>query len=491
VLKYVDADGVRHETTVIDGVTTISGVAPMLVAFDASGTRLPSAFEAQSAIADEEAYAYLMGGFRLGFGEGRGTNWPYPTGSAFSQDEDIGPPNYSYTYRTPGTKEIRLRVRDPLGNEVTITCFAVVAAPPAATHIPVSAGAWPAFVSGRRYTLDAGGDYRVFGTLNTGGRHNIIFEKVGSGANPRIASFSPDGRSKWDAVALSEFRAAHIRTINIDIDHITEGQRGFDFVGIVGGLVRRYSSGGQAYLWQEGTSITRSNVRYARGFFLEGVEMHSTSDGGGFVIFGVFKGFYARNTRFIHTQNGPTTYLMIRIYGAEHVLRNCFWRCDVNGGTSNGTLIGQLALDGETPVEWRDDDLVGPVDGTTNSQKYGYIAAKQVMHHNQAYDAGSFLTNAVASVGGGNPSGSLKVYPRLIGWEDNVFHPSGAIAQTIQNLQLFGQYCYARNNRKAMGSGDYVTTSNNAPNAGVGDHVTYHGPYFIETVNTRPVPTPF
>lgn len=475
---------------VSDGVTTISGVSPMLVKLDGSGSRCPTAFAAQGSITDPEAYAYLMGGYRMGYGEGAGT-WTYPTGTSFPRNEDTGVPIFAHIYDAPGTYQARLRVRDVLGNESTITCNVVVAAKPAATHIPVSAGAWPAFASGTRYTLDAGADYRSFGVVETGGLHNIIFEKVGVGADPRIGTFSPDGRSKFSATEEFEFRAAHIRLVNIDIEHFVEGQRGFDYVAVIGGLIRRFSGGGQNSLWQEGSTILKSNVRYSRGLFLQGTEVRSTADGSGYVIINTFHGFHARDTRFIHAENGTTTWAMLRLYGSQHSLRNCFWRCDVNGGGGIGTVISQLALEGVTPTVWRDDDLAGPIAGTTNSEKYGYICDKQVMQNNQIYDAGSFLTNGVSSVGGGNPEGSLKVYPRLIGWEDNVFFPSGAIGQSIDNLQLFGQFCFARNNRKNMGAGDYVTATTGAPNASVGDSVTYNGPFFNETVNTRPVPTEF
>jgi hypothetical protein len=100
-----------------------------------------------------------------------------------------------------------------------------VSSAPASTLIPVSAGGWPTFVSGSRYTLQAGGDYRSFGNLETGGLHNLIFEKTGVGTDPRIANFSPDGRSKFAATQMGEFRAAHIRLINIDIENLFSGQR--------------------------------------------------------------------------------------------------------------------------------------------------------------------------------------------------------------------------------------------------------------------------
>lgn len=114
---------------------------------DASGTRAPAAFAAQSAITDAEAYAFLMVGYRLNYGENRGGTWAYPAGTAFSRDEDTGPPIFSYIYNTPGAHTAQLRVRDTLGNEQTMSFTVNVSSAPAATLIPVSAGSWPTFAN--------------------------------------------------------------------------------------------------------------------------------------------------------------------------------------------------------------------------------------------------------------------------------------------------------------------------------------------------------
>lgn len=490
-LEHIDASGARQTIPVVSGVTTITGIAPMMVQFDASGSRAPTAFAAQGAIPDEEAYAYLMAGYRMGYGDAGGT-WTYPIGTSYPKNEDTGPPVFSHTYRTPGTYQAPLRVRDALGNESTITCNVVVQAPPAATHIPESAGSWPTFVSGSRYTLQAGGDYRSFGTLETGGRHNIIFEKVGDGSDPRIGTFSPDGRSKFSAVALFEFRASNIRFINVDILRFQESQRGFDYCGVFGGKVRNYDYGGQVFLWHEGTNVTRSNVRYCRGLFFEDTEVSNENQSNGFVVFGDMRGFHCRNTQFVHRVNGPTTWLMIRVYGTHHTFRNCFWYSEVDGGGANGLPHAQLGMAGITESVWREDNLVGPVDETDNGNRYGYICDKQVSQNNHFYGPGSFLTNGTFTSGGGTPSGALRVRPRLCGCEDSVYEPFGAIAQsTIQTASLAGRYMFWRNVRKGRGAGDYIGATTFPPNQGAGDNVTYNGTPLIETVNTRPVPTPF
>jgi len=490
-VEFVDAQGVRQSVPVISGQTTVSGVAPFLIKFDASATRATAAFNAQTAIPDPEAYAFLMTGYRLNYGENRGGVWQYPQGSSFSRDEDTGPPLFSYVYQTPGSYPVRLRTRDALGNEANIQLNVVVNTPPAPILIRPTDGRWPTLVSGNRYGLQANGDYRSFGSLDTGGRHNIVIEKVGSGADPMIATFSPDGRSKFDATQQLEYRASHIRLVNVDIGHFSEGQRGFDYVGVIGGVVRRFTEGGQANLWQEGTNIIRSNVRYARGLFFQDTELRSTAAGSGYIMIGSFNGLHARNTRFVHAENGSTTYAMLRVYGSNFTFRNNLWFSQVDGGSGNGTLISMLSLAGQTPMAWRNDDAVGPVSGTSNSQNYGYISEKQILQNNQMYASGSFLTNGISSVGSGNPDGANLVYPRLMGWEDNVFMPSGNIARTIQNGELYGQYNFWRNNRKDGGRGAFVSSSTAAPNRSVGDQTTFNGPVLSESDNSRPTPSRF
>ncbi len=490
-LEFVNASGQRQLVDVVDGETEISGQAPFLVQIDASHSRAPTAFAAQSQITDPEAYAFLMLGYRINFGESVGGFWRYPESSSFSRDEETGPPIFSRVYRNPGSYSARLRVRDTIGNESTLRFTVNVTAPATTTHIPATAGSWPSFQSNRRYTLQAGGDYRSFGAIDTGGLHNIVFEKTGSGADPMISSFFPDNRSKFSATQIREFRAAHIRLINIDIGTFMEGQRGFDYVGVIGGLIRQFSGGAQSFFWQEGSEILRSNVRYSRGLFLQDTEARSTTEGSGYIIIGTFRSLHARNTRFVHTENGPTTYAMLRVYGSYFSFRNNLWYSQVDGGSGNGTVISMLAISGRSPTQWRSDDAVGPISSTDNNQVYGYISEKQVLQNNQMYGANSFLTNGVSSVGGGNPSGDRLVYPRLIGWEDNVFFPSGDIARLGQGGELYGQYMFWRNNRKDMGRGSYISASTGAPNRNLGDQTTYSGPNIIENANTRPTPSGF
>jgi len=490
-VEYVDAAGTRQTSTVVDGVTTVTGIAPLLVQFKAAATRAPTAFAAQGTITDDWAHAYLALGYRMNFGEGSGT-YTYPTGTSYARNEETGPPTFAHIYRTAGTHTARLKVRDALGNESTLTLSVVVSAAPTATNIAVAAGAWPTWANGTRYTLDAGGDYRSFGNLDTGGRHNIIIEKTGSGADPRIATFTPDGRSKFDAVASAEYRASHIRLVNIDMETFDTGQRGFDYCGVIGGLIRNAGLGAQDFAWTEGSTTVRSNCRYPRGLFIEDAVMHSSSASSGFVLFGAVKSFHARNTQFRHMVNGPTTYLMLRLYGTDHTMRNCFWFSEVNGGSSNGLPLGQFALpapSAETAIPWRSDDMVGPLTGTI---RYALICEEQVVQNCQIHASGSFLTNSPATVGSeGGLSGDDRIRPRLMGWEDSVFFPSGDVGLLGQTADVRAQYGFWRNVRKDMGAGAHIGATTTDANNAVGDSVTFAGPKLIETTNTRPVPTTF
>jgi hypothetical protein len=490
-VEYVDAAGVRQSVGVVNGQTTITGIAPLLVEFDASYSRAPTAFAQQSAIADPEAYAFLMLGYRINYGESLGGSWRYPAGRNASRDEDTGPPLFSRVFMSPGTRQVRLKVRDVLGNESTLALTVVVSPPPTGVLVATSAGRWPTFASNTRYLVQAGGDYRSFGKIDTGGLHNVIFEKTGTGADPIVASFSPDGRSKFTATREFEPRARHIRLVNIDLGTFQDEQRGFEYVGVIGGVVRNYAEGAGAYFWHEGSSIIRSNVRYSRGLFLQGTEFRNENTSNGFVIFGSMRGFHARDTRFTHVTNGPTTYLMIRLYGAYFSLRNNLWFIATNGGSGLGTPISMLAIAGSTPVTWRSDDLIGPISGGTSADNYGYVGEKMIAQNNQFYAANSFVANGVYS-SGGNPESAKRVYPHLVGMEDNVWYPTGDVAITIQNGQPKGRYAFWRNNRRGMGSGAVVTGIPEPPNAlYVNDQVTANGPYLIEDQNSRPVPTSF
>lgn len=485
VVEYVDASGVRQTTSVVDGVTSISGVAPLLVQFDATGSRVPDAYADQSAITDAEAYAFLMGGYRMSYGEGSGT-WDWPEGASTSRGEDIGPPVFSHIYETAGTHTARLKVRDALGNERSISCSVVVSEKPTATNIPVSAGAWPTWVSGSRYTLDAGGDYSAFGSMEFAGHHNIIVEKTGSGADPIVSGIRPDNRPRN---AGGGARSAHLRFINLDVGNFAEDQRGFDYCAMIGGIMRRFSWAATLFFWHEGDEAARGLSCYLRGFFLQGVDVRNSGTTDKYAIFANGRSIHLRNCVIRHTANGDSTYSMTRIYGAYNTFRNCQFQVDVQPAAGSlGTTTSLLSIDALEPViEWRSDDLVGPVDQTVQSANYLYLNRYSFAYQCQMFSSTSFRTNGIASVGGGNTSGDRKVAARLGGWEDCVYWPATPVADSIQNGEIGGQYMFWRNIKASMGAGGDIGVSANTNQMPTG----YNGPYLTETTNSRPVTTPF
>lgn len=491
--EFVDSTGTKRRVRTSGQSTVIRGVAPFLVSFDASESRAHAAFADQNSIDDQEAYAFLMVGYRLNYGDQLGGTWRYPQGTSYSRAEDIGPPVFSRVYRNIGTHIARLKVQDTLGNESQVAITIIVEPPENTVHIPVEAGQWPSFANNTRYTLQAGGDYRGFGALEISGRHNISIEKTGSGSDPRIGTFSPEARSKWSAGAEFEFRSAHIRLVDIDIARFTESQRGFDYVGVIGGRMRSFSWGAQDVFWHEGSREARSNARFSHGFFLQGTEANNL-DGNGYVLFGVFNGLYAQDTRFVASipaQGGQGSWSMLRLYGTNFVFRNNLWISEYFSSV-NHTTMSLLAVSGRTETRWRDDNMVGPLDSPNRSDKYGLVQEKSILQNNQFFSEGSYLTSGVASTGG-NPSGDMLVRLRLVGWEDNVWYPEDQISNgpSATRGELSGQHLFWRNNRKNLGNGDFIDAVTSPPNLSVGDTTTFHGPYLIETENSRPRPTPF
>jgi hypothetical protein len=497
-VEYIDPNGVRQNVAVVNGQTTITGIAPLLVEFDASFTRAQAAFSGQSAIPDPAAYAYLMVGYRINFGEGLGTTYRWPTGLNYSRDEEMGPPLFSRVFTNPGTRSVRLRVRDVLGNEATIGLTVVVRAPSSTVNIPTSAGRWPTWASGTRYTLSAGGDYRGFGALEFQNHHNISVEKTGTGADPRISSFRPDSRLPTPGTQF-DTRSRHIRLVGLDIGHMTDGLRGHEYVGVIGGTLRRWTGAPLQYDWERTDNTGRSNIRYPRGVFLQSIELRNEGADNGYVYIGTLRGFHMRDTlvRYDGTQGGNAgTHLMLRLYGTQMSIRNnlYFAAAPPSPASNCGTVTSFLSLPGPTDDVWRDDDLMGPIGSANPINLYGYFGSSQFMQRNQIYDSGSFVCNAIAS-NGGNPfehaSPSARVRPRLVGYEDNVFGNVSRIALASEVIESRGRWGFSRNNRRSLGAGAFVDASTGSPNWASNDSTTFNGPYLIETTNSRPVPSTF
>lgn len=507
-VEYVDASGVRHRTNVAaDGSTSISGVAPMYLHLDATGTRAvtswasysggasiytPTSYPAsadRNAIA-EQVYNYLAVGYRFNYGGSISGTWAYPEGFNDPKNDELGHPITDTVVENAGTHTIRLKVRDEAGREATIQFTVVASAPGAATNITTGGGGWPNWASGTRYTLNAGADYSSYGTLDTGGRHNIIIEKTGAGADPIVSGWTPDGRSKFGETVEFAPRARHIRLVNINVTTFSEGQRGSDLCCMIGGRAGRYNSSGIENLFSEGSSAVQSVARYTNcaGFF--GTHLQNLNDtSGGYVMFGTLRGLAIKGCLVEAVQNGTTTWAMMRIYGEHLTWRNSKFRISATQTSSNGIPISNLSMNGTGETLWRADDRPAAVG---SSVREGTINRFSGAYRCQFWDATSNLTNALYSTGG-NPTAVQSVHPFLGGMEDCVYHPSGDIAITLQTGNLGGRAMYWRNNRKAMGSGDYVPLASTFdPNASGGNgNTNWNGAYLGESANTRPVPTAF
>ncbi len=508
-VEYVDAAGVRQSVDPLaEGAPTITGVAPLLMTIDATGTRAPTAFAAYGGseavylpasypatidqeAAAEAAFALLACGHRINYGGGTGAgNWSYPEGSGASKNEDGGLPLWPAVFTEIGTHTVQVRSRDPLGNESTVSFAVVVTAPPSATHIAVSAGAWPTLASSTRYTMDADGDYRSFGALETSNLHNVIFEKIGSGVDPRIGTWSPDPRSKFGNVTMYPTRARHVRLVNIDMDFLSEGQRGYDYCGPIGGRVRRFTSGGQSNLFNEGTDAERSACRYTRGAFFVNCDVNNIGVDDGYVMIGGWNRLIILGCNVDAIDEGPTTWAVLRTYGTKHIYRHSKIRVSHDENAGCGLPLSMLCFNGLTETDWLDTDLPAPLG---SAEPYGYRADHSYIYKCQMLDATSSRTNGAFTTGG-NPAGLSIVRPNLLGAEDVVWYPSGDIAMSVQSYQLQGRGAFMRNVRRNMGAGTYVGYTTQNPNdvANPGNtNDDWDGPYFQEDANTRPVPSAF
>ena len=496
--EFIDPAGTRRRVAVADGNTTITGMSPFLVEFDASLTRAPETFGRQTAIPDPEAYAYLMVGYRINFGENLGRMYRWPVGSNDSADEETGPPLFSRVFTTAGTRNVRLRVKDTLGNESTLSFTVVVQEPGATINIKPNAERWPRWESGKRYTLNAGADYRRLGPLTFQNHHNIVLEKTGTGADPKIAAFTPDSRRPTPGKTF-DTRSRHLRLVNIDVTHLIDGLRGYEYVGIIGGTLRRWTAAPLHYDWERTDETGRSNIRYPRGIFLQSTELRNERSENGYNYIGTLRGLHIRDTRVLYdgTQGGSVgTHRMLRLYGTHMSIRhNLYMSIAAPAPPSNcGNITSFLSLSGPRDDAWGDDDRVAPAGSTSRIDFNGYHARSMFLQRNQIYDKGSFVCNAIATSGGHpleHDSPEARVRPRLIGFEDNVFGDVSPLALLIKNFELRGYWTFSRNNRGALGTGDYVGASTQPPNWELKDSDTFNGPYLIETENSRPLPSNF
>jgi hypothetical protein len=481
-LEFIDTSGVMQNIPVVDGVTTISGVAPFMVHIDASGTRLPSAFAAQSAIADAEAYAFHMGGYRINFGEELGTTWTFGRGA--SRDEELGPPIFGRVFLTTGTKNVRLKIRDALGNEQTVSFNVVVSAPAAPTIIETSAGGWPTWVTGTHYALRAGGNYTSFGAIDTRTHHSILISKTGAGADPIVSEFRPDGRNVIDAPEASWQLARNCRTLDIDVGTFAEGGVQFQYCGVIRGRCRTYGVGLKEFYYDNDApnNNTRSSVRRSRGVFLW--DCGELNRGGS--NHGIIGGANHRHLIGVDVFVAPTglSISALRMYDNESTIRHT--RIANNGWDSGFqtwlVMIGYGDIQtypGYSPQPWTDQ-----VGQTGTNAPILVTPRKFIAQDFELGRAGQPWPNGPGSIGG--PVNESWV-SELMGWEDGVCRLAEPTGYPITSLiTMTGRNHFRRNVKYNMGAGGDISVS-----ASDGPDASFNGPRLIESTNSRPVPTAF
>lgn len=480
-VEYIDTSGNLQTVNVAsNGSTTITGVSPFLVHFDGSGSR------STSLDADDAPGAWDNLGYRLNFGESIGGTWTY--GGA-SKDEEFGPPIWGRVYTQVGTHTARLKVRDSNGQENTISLTVVVTAPPTAINIPVSQGSWPVWASNTHYTLDAGGDYTSFGTINLAGLHNVLISKTGAGANPIVGTFSPTNTG-FGSFGSPVTQARHCRLLNINTSSFHVGLAAFQYCGVIGhtGSMRMgYSQGPFTYDNNATTPTQRDNLRFARGVFLKDInELLPDTDNGQYIMIYVFRRLHLINV--VSHKNGTT---------GNHSFRNTldcssFRHCNFYATVATVTHFkcqAQGATSGGTPDPWDNShDRIGLSDG---SRRYGYPNSKFVVASCQFGRTGETLAEYAWTVCPQNNDVGQPVegheYTSLencvgFGSDVNLLNPDA--------VDLGGRYLSVRNFRMSLGTGDYSWLGNGSKNSNR-IPAGWNGPVLHEEANTRPVPSSF
>lgn len=470
VVEYVDTSGNLQSATINpDGSTEINAVAPFLMFLDARGTR------SENRTTELAAWWYL--GYRMNYGEDIGGTWTY--GGA-SRDEDTGEPIFGRAMTNVGANVVSLKVKDGPTDEETISFTANLSAPPTPTIIEVSAGAWPSFTSGSHYQLRADGDYRSFGTLGTPGLHNILFSKVGSGADPRIARFAPESRGNSSTVLTP---ARNIRIMDIDCEEFFVSIIGIRYCGAIRGRVRTFGNDAPAYYYDQPDADTageRENLRYPRGVFLWDTGELNPPSGTNYNMITALRNFFAYGVDF--HKNGLSGNHCLRNSGTIHVHRHCRLRSSV----SAASLIKIQAGSGTTP--WGAEDQYGTITGTKS--RYAYPTNYIVFQNNVYHATGSTIPDICMGAGPENndPGGDLGAV-EYVAFSDSVSAQNAWQLVAGLDVQVNGRNLGTRNIRLNNGTGAYVTQSagsypNNIPGG-------WDGPYLYETASTRPVPSAF
>lgn len=511
-VEYVGIDGTRQRTAVVNGSTAITIRQHAAVLFDATATR------GTHADVVDEGGAWFNMGYRINYGEALGTTWSYPVTLGYSMDEDVGQPVFGRVFSVVGAHAVRLKCKDPDGEEATISMTVIVQALGTPTNIPVAAGAWPTWVSGTTYTLDAGADYTAFGQLRTdpgGGttsqRYGIRIVKTGSGANPIISDFNPDNRNEMTAGVA---RSADIVLVGIDSAHFGWSVNGHDFCGFSGGRCRDITvDAGAGYAFGQAVKLGRgvdiaNNIRFPRGLILWNCgELNNVSSA--YCIIGAAYGAIIQGVD-MHRNSSAN--------GKEHVLRPYFCASTVRYNRLRSSVDCKSYLKGSTlssrfdaqpPPLWPSTDRVGDYDdalnyyntygGTPSSDielPSGYMAKNLAFSKNQYGHSSESLPDSCSGIGpqnaspvSDNPRGNDFCFelPSFSSLEDDVHF--GADAATGTDCELDGWYLGARGERLLLGAGAPIPTTSGSHTAKIPPG--YSGPFSVEDTNSRPIPSAF
>jgi hypothetical protein len=472
-VEYVDAAGVFHSVTVNpNGSTVISGVAPFLVHFDATGTR------GNLSNNNTLAGAFYNIGFRLNYGENRGTNWTYGKAPYLSRDEDFGPPIFGHVYEVVGTHLTRLKARDSNNAEVTVPLTVNVAAPPAPIIIEPSAGSFPTPVSGTHYRLRGGQSYASFGEWNLRRVHNVLVSKEGGGADP-IAQIRIGGEDIGDLTVARE-RTRHVRLLNIDVTILSTGIYGPLNSGAINGRVRRVDQNNSISAYQGTTTETqRTQVLWPRNFFMYNTGLTSESGLPDYLMIGQhYRGWHMQGCRLQHPGGGPN----------NHILRNIQHRSTVRNCQLFSTYApysSRIKMQAEGTALWdANTDYVGPLSGpggVGSATRYSnsFVVVQSVQFGGPG-DQPPFGTTISFAPQNGD-AGQQELHQCITVEDCQDTRPAASVVRGGSNLGARG-----------LRNPDNSPWQTNEINFGLARiPLPDRGPYVTETDNTRPIPSAF
>lgn len=506
VVEYVGLDGERHTTPVVNGVTSITVQAPALIQFDATGTR-----GTQSGVDDTEGLAMVNLGYRMNYGDtDMSGTWPI---SGEEKGEDLGPPLFAWAYESVGTYTPRLKVRDSLGRETTITVNVTTVAP---TNVVTLTTGWPGtFADDTEYRIATDTDRDSWGVATCVGAKNVVIRGFGAGAPPEIAGINFEERSDeaWTSdtrtrtpIALSA-RSKHIRVVNCNVGAVTYGSIGFDYCGIIngtvrpGGLIRGGLELHYSYRLAMADATNRearcNNHRWYRGYFVWNVGTVE-SESGGACWFGGGRSIHVANCDMLKNTGDDQSW-PIRPYPEKSTFRHSKFRSNVETVTLFKGCP-KIARPG-TPGEQNDEDRFG--DFATEFAVYqansndataclGHVLGSKnsFVHQCQFGDTGDFDQIFFGEFAPQNDVVPTDPVTGDTAWETcnySGFEDCWSHDNRDVELHLGGAHLFAKGVRRNMGAGVAVTVGTSYRT----NKLSVDGPYYVEGTNTRPVPSAF